>query len=267
MERTFKPFHHGGEGPPLLCLHGFLDTFRTWDLILPYLERRHEVLALTLPGHAGGTALGDYASETAVVDAVEHELDAVGWARAHLVGNSLGGWLALALAARGRAETVVALAPAGGWLSDDERFVDDLLARQREIHLGCQQAAPRAEVVLATPEGRRLATRFITVNYEHIPTELLIHQLRGAAGCDAAETMIERGRADIWALDARRIDCPVRIVWGTDDQLLPWPRAAERFRREWLPHADWVLLDGAGHCPQLDLPLETAQLILGLTSP
>ena len=53
---------------------------------------------------------------------------------------------------------------------------------------------------------------------------------------------------------------------GTDDRLLPYPAAAERFRRE-LPQADWVELDGVGHGPQLDVPLETAQLILGFTAP
>jgi pimeloyl-ACP methyl ester carboxylesterase len=58
----------------------------------------------------------------------------------------------------------------------------------------------------------------------------------------------------------------VRIVWGTEDVLLPWPRAATRFHRDWLSHADWVELDDVGHCPQLDVPLETAQLILGLTA-
>ena len=58
----------------------------------------------------------------------------------------------------------------------------------------------------------------------------------------------------------------MRIVWGTGDRLLPWPSAAVRFRHEWLPHADWVELDGVGHCPQLDVPLEAAQLILGFTA-
>ena len=52
----------------------------------------------------------------------------------------------------------------------------------------------------------------------------------------------------------------MRIVWGTEDRLLPWPAAAARYRRDWLPHADWVELDGVGHCPQLDVPLEAAQL-------
>jgi pimeloyl-ACP methyl ester carboxylesterase len=50
-------------------------------------------------------------------------------------------------------------------------------------------------------------------------------------------------------------------------RLLPWPSTAARYLHDWLPHADWIVLDGVGHCPQLDVPLETAQLILGLTSP
>ena len=55
----------------------------------------------------------------------------------------------------------------------------------------------------------------------------------------------------------------MRVVWGTADRLLPWPAAAARFRTDLLPHADWVELDGVGHCPQLDVPVEAAQLILG----
>ena len=43
-------------------------------------------------------------------------------------------------------------------------------------------------------------------------------------------------------------------------------RAAARFREDWLPQAEYVELEGIGHCPQLDVPLETAQLILGVTS-
>ena len=67
-------------------------------------------------------------------------------------------------------------------------------------------------------------------------------------------------------LDAERISCPVRVVWGTADKVLPWPSAAVRYREDWLPHADWVELEGIGHCPQLDVPLETAQLIVGFTA-
>ena len=104
------------------------------------------------------------------------------------------------------------------------------------------------------------------MNYEHIPTELLAAQLLATAGCPAAAALVEYALADEWTLDAEAIACPVRIVWGAEDRLLPWPQAAARYREQWLPHADWVLLDGVGHYPQLDVPLETAELIVGFTS-
>lgn len=95
----------------------------------------------------------------------------------------------------------------------------------------------------------------------------LAHQIRGAASCPAVSALIDHASREGWPLDAERITCPARIVWGTEDRLLPWPSAAVRFRDDWLPRADWIELDGIGHCPQLDTPLETAQLILGFTSP
>jgi len=90
--------------------------------------------------------------------------------------------------------------------------------------------------------------------------------MAGVAACRAVEPMVANARREGWSLDPARVDCPVRVVWGTEDRLLPWPSAAVRYRRDWLPHADWVVLDGVGHAPQLDVPLETAQLILGLTA-
>ena len=89
--------------------------------------------------------------------------------------------------------------------------------------------------------------------------------LHGAAASTAAPALIERALREGWSIDAERIECPVRIVWGTEDRLLPWPSAAARFRNDWLPYADWVDLEGVGHCPQLDVPLETAELIPGFT--
>ena len=52
-----------------------------------------------------------------------------------------------------------------------------------------------------------------------------------AAGCTAALEMIEAGSREAWSLDAERIECPVRIVWGTADKLLPWPIAWPPARR------------------------------------
>jgi pimeloyl-ACP methyl ester carboxylesterase len=262
---TFTPSHRCGTGSPLVLLHGFSDTWRIWELALPVLERHHDVLALTLPGHAGGPALQGEVVAALMPDAVERAMDEAGFETAHFAGNSLGAFVALQLAARGRARSVVAFAPAGGWAKGDEVY-QELLASQARM---CEQAkatAAHAPAIVSTAEGRRQATRLTTMSFEHIPAELLAHQMLGTAGCAGAPELIEYALREGFELDAEQIACPVRVVWGTDDVIVPWPSSAVRYRHEWLPQADWVELEGVGHCPPLDVPLETAQLILGFTS-
>jgi pimeloyl-ACP methyl ester carboxylesterase len=60
------------------------------------------------------------------------------------------------------------------------------------------------------------------------------------------------------------IDSPVQIAWGTKDRILLWPSYSERFRRM-VPEAQWVPLDGFGHCPMLDDAELTTTTILELT--
>jgi pimeloyl-ACP methyl ester carboxylesterase len=261
----FTPSHRGGSGAPLVCLHGFTDTWRTWELILPALERRHEVLAPTLPGHAGGPPLPAEVTDETLVEAVERAMDEAGFADAHLVGNSLGGFVALQLAARGRGRAVVALAPAGGWAEGDPAFAETIgyfLSMQEML----KNAVEHADAIVASPEGRRIATEYFAVNYEHIPAELLAHMMRGGAACEVTPLIAHAERAG-WNLGGGPIECPVRIVWGDADRILVPPGATVRFREEWVPGADWVELGEVGHCPQLDVPLETAELILGFTDP
>ena len=263
MALEFSAAHQGGSGPPLVCLHGFMDTWRTWELVLPTLERRHEVLAPTLAGHAGGPRFDDAAGMAGIVDAVERAMDEAGFETAHLVGNSLGGYVALQLAARGRARSVVALAPAGGWATGDDTY-RMLLRRQGQMHQGMRDAARTADALVSSVGGRRRVTELNTVEFEHIPAELLAHQVRGLAACDAL-TLIDCALREGYDLDAQDVTCPVRIVWGMRDRLLPLPASAVRFRRDWLPTADWVELDDVGHASQLDAPFVIAQLILDFT--
>jgi pimeloyl-ACP methyl ester carboxylesterase len=231
--------------------------------MLPALERRHDVLALTLPGHPGGPSLAEPVSAEGMLDQLESSLDTLGVDTAHVVGNSLGGFAALKLAERGRARSVVALAPAGGWEDDTQGHKPIRLLGG--VVRAARAAAPFADALLETPHGRRNATVLSAVRYEHIPKELLVHQLLGLAAFDGAEALSEAAIRDGWPLDPERITCPVRIVWGTQDQLLTWPQAAERFQR--VLDADWVVLEDVGHCPQLDVPEQTAELILGFAQP
>ncbi len=248
----------------LVCLHGFLDTWRTWELALPALERSFDVLAPTLAGHAGGPPIGGGVGDGLLADAVERAMDDAGFETAHLAGNSLGAFVALQLAVRGRARSVVAFAPAGGWAEESESFAQTL-DLQAQLHELLQAVAPQADEIVSTPEGRRRVTEFTTTRFEHIPAELLAHQIVGAARCDA-RPLLEHARRRGFHLDAERIACPVRVVWGQAIWCSPWPSAAERFRNPWLPRADWIVLDDVGHCAQLDVPLEAAELIAGFAS-
>jgi len=264
VSSTFTPSHRGGSGPPLVCLHGFTDTWRTWELVLPALEREHDVLALTLAGHAGGPAIDGELNNATLADAVEQAMDEAGIREAHLLGNSLGGYVALQLAARGRARSVVALAPVGGWAEGDRSYeatLEHFTALKEPLKL----AAPHAEAIVASTEGRRRATQDTTTNFEHIPAELLAHQIRGADRCDVVDALLELALRDGWSIEVEKIGCPARIVWGTADRILPLPASAAGYREQW-PQADWIELEGIGHCPQLDVPLQTAELVLGFTA-
>jgi pimeloyl-ACP methyl ester carboxylesterase len=211
----------------IVLLHGFADSPHTWDLIRPHLPG--DVLAPALPGHLGGPPL-----TLDMVGWLEGVLDAAGLEKAHLVGNSLGGYLALALAARGRAETVVALAPAGG--SDHAETLD----RQE-----------RGLIPLSDFTTREL------------PDDVKHWLAASFRACDRLP-LIAGAREHGWPLELSQIRCPVRILWGMEDKLLRWPEDAERYRRGL--DAEWIELDGVGHAPQLDIPLETAQLISGFTT-
>ena len=153
---------------------------------------------------------------------------------------------------------------AGGWAVGDESF-RDALEFFTAMRAQLEGVLPYVETIVSTPEGRRGATQFITVNYEHIPADLIEHQIVGAATAPGVIELVATATDHGWSLDPEKITCPVRIVWGTEDRILTYPRTAARFRNSWLPNADWVELEGVGHCPQLDVPAETAQLILGFT--
>ena len=109
---------HLGSGEPVLLLHPFLISQLVWEKVAPRLAEtgRYEVFAPTMAGHNGGPKAGSwFLSSSLLADHVERQLDELGWDTAHIVGNSLGGWVAFELERRGRARTVTGIAPAGGW--------------------------------------------------------------------------------------------------------------------------------------------------------
>jgi pimeloyl-ACP methyl ester carboxylesterase len=261
-------FHRGGDGEPLVLLHGFTDTRRTWTPIIPALERQHDVFAPTLPGHHGGPAfeVGADTKLDAIVDILERRLDAEGIETAHLVGNSLGGWLALVLAARGRARSVVALCPAGGWehASREERAI--LRYFQMNERLLRHTPARVMREVAARPRLRALALRELVAHPERIDAQSAWHLMDGAARCTIVEDALAQTRAGEQFSDLEPIDVPIRIAYGTRDRIVRWPSRYKRMKRL-LPDAEYVALEDMGHVPMWDDPAAVARVILEVTSP
>jgi len=150
------PSYAGGAGTPLVLLHGVGGTWRVWRPVLPLLERWHAVFAPTLPGHCGADRLpaGVAPSIDALADGVAEQLDRAGIDRAHIVGNSLGGWIALELARRGRARSVVLFGPAGAWRSAARMTAVATGLRLSFVLLARQ--AGRAEAIARRRRARRL---------------------------------------------------------------------------------------------------------------
>src|SRR3954449_1384611 len=114
------PLPRAAAGEPVVLIHGVGSQWQVWQPLLPALEREREVIALDLPGFGGSPSLpiGVVPNAAALTDAVAGFMDELGVERPVIGGNSLGGWIALELAARGRARAVVAVSPAGfaeGW--------------------------------------------------------------------------------------------------------------------------------------------------------
>ncbi|HZR81277.1 MAG TPA: alpha/beta fold hydrolase [Candidatus Binatia bacterium] len=255
--------HRAGSGEPLVLIHGVASSWRDWKPVLPALERRFDVVALALPGHyeAPDFAPRVPATVDGLIAAVATELDRLALARPHLAGNSLGGWIALELAARGRAVTVSALAPAGLATAEEARAMERAVLRNHRL----------ARVVSALSP--------IVAHSRLVARMVLAGSVRDASRIDPRETAYKlnafarcpRFRELLRDLCARRVEhladvrCPALVVWGDEDRRLPVAHA-ERFARA-IPHARVAILPGAGHLPMWDDPAAVAELIADFALP
>lgn len=246
--------YRAGDGEPLVLIHGFTATWRCWLPVLAELVPRFDVIAPTLHGHDGGPepVAGPARSISDAADHFELLLDALDVDTAHLAGNSMGGALALELAKRGRARSVVAISPGGGWREDDvteaERIVR-LFSRNQRMGRTADRMVPR---IMSRPRMRRLALRDVMTRGHLVPAAEATRLAQSSVRCSVVEEVFETirsGTARVLELD--RIACPVLLVWGEKDRILPLERHAARFREE-IPGAELRVLPGIGHTPMWD---------------
>jgi pimeloyl-ACP methyl ester carboxylesterase len=220
------------------------------------LEERFDVLAVDLPGFGHSEPFPPSVDSTpeALADAVEDEMGRAGFERAHIAGNSLGGWVALELARRGRAETVTAISPAGLQHGRERDWGVAILRGMRWIG----QNAPPPAFLLQSAVGRVLAAGPSYARAWKKDPELLAVETElfaSNAGFDATLPHTFGGQPR----GLTTLDVPVLLLWGTLDVIL-LPRQGRRFERL-IPGAELRYVRGVGHTPMSDAPDELAEAI------
>jgi pimeloyl-ACP methyl ester carboxylesterase len=257
--------HRGGSGEPLVLLHGGAGTWRLWEPAIPLLETHHDVLAPTLAGHWGGADLPATAPAgiDVLVDQAERDMDAEGFDTAHVAGGSLGGWVALELARRGRARSVVAIAPAGGWRQGSTEWLA-LAWMYRVLRFGARLLARRPYAWARRPGLRRLLLWHHFARPEQMRPSYCAHLIVGVARCPGFDEFIARGREHGGARNLEEVRCPVLLAFPERDLVLPRRRYGEPIV-DAIEHAEVITLPGVGHVAMSDDPALVARTIVGFT--
>ena len=245
-----------GKGEPVVLFHGVTGSETMWRNVIPRLAPSYDTIALTALGHRGGRPGRPGASVRDLVDDAERSLDELGLERPHLAGNSLGGWMAIELARRGRAASVCALSPAGFWDTADGGHLDGARKLRRAINLArrTRKVMPwAARVALA----RRIVLRDVAVHGDRVTRGDLLEVNDDLLACTLRDELLST-EEQIAPLDP--LPCPIVLAWSQRDRILPAGTSGARARLL-LPQATWKLIPGVGHVPVFDDPQLVAQTI------
>jgi nitronate monooxygenase len=252
-----------GSGQPVVLLHGGGSSSDSWRPVLDKLATRRRVIAFDLPGFGRTPAPPDieYTTEWQVARLAD-ELTRIGIdTPVDLVGNSMGGWLALEAAKLGLARSVVAIGPAGLW---HHGMPLPMQTQFQLLLLGTWATRGTRRRLLRQSWLHSAALSLIVANPAHIPPDALI---------DIANTF-DNSRTTLRPLlrtartrsfrDGQNINVPVTIAYGTHEKIVR--PSTGQFRDQLPPHTRWINLPGCGHVPMSDNPDLITQTILdGIT--
>ena len=233
----------GQDGDVVLLIHGYGGDRNSWLFLQEPLAARYRVYALDLPGHGTSTKGVNEGTLGPLADAVAGVLDALGAERAHLVGHSMGGAVALAVAAcdRARIASLTLIAPFG--------FGSEINAGYLR---GFADAQTRREL---KPVIGQL------FHDESLVTRQLVDDLLAYKRLDGVDEALHTLADTLLDGDAQRGDSaaslaalggamPVTVVWGRADRIIPATQA------ESVDGAVRYLIDDAGHMPHMERPAE-----------
>ncbi|MCG5431724.1 alpha/beta hydrolase [Mycobacterium sp. MYCO198283] len=257
-----RPPIHVGTGEPVLLLHPFMMSQAVWKKVAPLIaDRGYEVFAPTMLGHNGvrrGTFFLDSAS---LADDVEHRMDQLGWNTAHVVGNSLGGWVAFELERRGRARTLTGIAPAGGWrhVTPAKFEIVGKFLGGLPLWLFCLALRDK---VLRLPITRYLAYLPVSGTPDGLTDEDLADIIDDVAHCHAYYQLLVKSLTLPGLLELAEGKTPTHLVICEKDRVLPHPRFTRHFIEQLPDDTKITHLDGVGHIPMFEAPQQIADLIV-----
>jgi pimeloyl-ACP methyl ester carboxylesterase len=248
----------GGDGPPLLFIHGLGGIWQNWLLNIPAFMGTHRCVAVDLPGFG----LSDKPDECSIpgfartVDAVCGQL---GVEEPAVVGNSMGGFVGAELAVRypARVSKLVLVAAAG--LSTEYLAREPLLAGARAFMVLTARAGLRGNGVVKRPRLRRAALQAV-VRYPEKLSVPLATELVGGANAPGFIESFEALMTYSFRDKLERIEVPTLIVWGRNDILVP-VADAETYEHLIGENAHSVIFDDTGHLPMLERPTRFNELL------
>lgn len=255
---------HLGTGEPMLLLHPFMMSQNVWKGVAPRIADtgRYEVFAPTMLGHNGVPRGPFFLDSASLADDVERRMDALGWGTAHVVGNSLGGWVAFELERRGRARTLTGIAPAGGWRHFTPakfeivgKFLAGLPLWVATLVLG--------QHVLKLPVTRYLTHLPVSGTPDGLSDDDLAEIIDDVAHCPAYYQLLVKSLTLPGLLEIAEGRTPTHLVICEKDRVLPHPRFTRHFTEHLPEDTEVTHLDGVGHIPMFEAPDRIAEVILG----
>jgi pimeloyl-ACP methyl ester carboxylesterase len=255
---TQLAFERRGVGAPLVLLHGIGSCRQAWYPVLASLAEKFEVIAIDLPGFGASEPLSGQVEPTpaALASAIDRLLDELGVAEPHVVGNSLGGWVALELASLRPLTSLTLLSPAGLWARRTPAYARLSLRASRGL-------ARHAGRLLSALVRFRLGRLLILGQTHGRPTRMTADQARmtleAMGQCVGFEATLT-ATSDRRYLAGPAIDLPTTLAFGSRDFVL-LPRQS-RHLDELPPRTRSMTLPGCGHLPMFDDPLAVSALIV-----
>jgi pimeloyl-ACP methyl ester carboxylesterase len=255
-----------GTGEPIVLLHGMFQSWHSWAPLLDRLIAERDVFAPTHLGHAGSAPfeVGHRPTINAWTDAIEAELDEAGFDQPDIVGHSLGGWVAMELAKRGRARSIVAISPAGQYSDED---VAKIAARVRRYGMA-RSLLPLVRRVARTTAGRKVLFADSCSDPGRIRPEEAERLVVDFAACRDPQAFVgalkdQTGKA-IRIREPERVRCPVLILAPERDRFFLHAHA-ERYVAA-LPQAISEVLPDCGHSAMFDGPELIGSKVLTFTA-